>query len=138
MPPDQPDVACDGQLQYQLATAAVTEADVAAAGARLDQAGGWVVGIEFTAPGQDRWTALTGEASTNAGSECRTTGTATGACLVAIVLDNVVISAPEVTTVITGEAVISGAFDRAEAEQLAARLAHGTQPLALTVESYRP
>jgi preprotein translocase subunit SecD len=135
-PADQPDTACDEQgYRYELAPAALTETDVASAAADLPPGTArWQVTLEFTAAGQDTWTALTREASTNADGECRTTGDE-GKCLVAIVLDNRVLLAPQIVDVINGPAVIAGDFSREDAHLLAAQLAHGSQPLVLEVES---
>jgi preprotein translocase subunit SecD len=136
VPADQPDVACDDDLRYELGAAALTEADVATATPELDAAsGGWQVVLAFTNEGQTSWTELTREASDNVGGECRTLGSG-GACQVAIVLDGRVIVAPEVIDVIMGPAVITGAFTRDEAYLLAAQLAHGSQPLVLDIESF--
>jgi preprotein translocase subunit SecD len=68
------------------------------------------------------------------GCDASTVGDA-GNCLVAIVLDNQVLSAPQITSVITGDAQITGDFTADEARQLAAKLQHGTLPLALEIES---
>lgn len=52
-----------------------------------------------------------------------------GNCLVAAVLDNRVISAPEIQAVITGDARIHGDFTAAEAQVLASQLRFGALPL---------
>jgi preprotein translocase subunit SecD len=138
VPADQPDTACDAEFLYELAPATVTDVDVATARAEISELDGrWVISVEFTEQGQGRWTELTREASTNAGGECRSTGDQ-GNCLVAIVLDNVVIWAPQVIDVISGPVDITGDFSADEARLLAAQLAHGSQPLALEIESYEP
>jgi hypothetical protein len=58
-----------------------------------------------------------------------------GNCLVAIVLDNQVLSAPQIISVITGAAQIAGAFTADGARRLAAKLQHGALPLALEIQS---
>lgn len=52
-----------------------------------------------------------------------------GNCLVATVLDNVNVSAPEIRSVITGDAQITGDFDADEAQLLASQLRFGSLPL---------
>lgn len=52
-----------------------------------------------------------------------------GNCLVAAVLDNQVVSAPQIQQVITGNARITGDFSAAEAQLLASQLRFGALPL---------
>lgn len=147
-PTDQVGTACDDQgTRYLLDTAPVTGADIAGAEASLHPTGNfWQVTLTFTGPGQDRWTALTEEAVANPGVpfdpaqvssgnhyqgerpvQCETTRN----CRVAVVLDNLVISAPEILEAITGPAVLTGNFSQRDAELLAARVRHGPLPLEL-------
>jgi preprotein translocase subunit SecD len=118
-------VACaraDQPTKYLMDVAKVSAADIDAAEASFEQSGGqWVIAINFTSTGQQRWTDLTREASA-AGQ---------GNNQVAIVLDDVVISAPEVLDVLTGSTQISGAFTRDSAMVLAAQLNSEPLPLVL-------
>jgi preprotein translocase subunit SecD len=113
--------ACDDKAKYLLDVAKVIGADLKSAKAELDQQSGrWLVQIEFTGAGQQRWTDLTRELAPNQGQ-------------VAILVDASVVSAPTIQAVITGAAQISGAFTRSDAENLAAQLSGGVLPLRLTV-----
>jgi preprotein translocase subunit SecD len=119
-------VACErtgDRTKYLLDKATVTTADVAGAHVELQAAPGWTVTITFTPSGQPRWTALTRAAVGNDPSN-----------QVAIVVDNQVISAPTIQSVITGDAAISGAeIDRNAAARLAALLRSGPLPVTFTV-----
>jgi preprotein translocase subunit SecD len=55
-----------------------------------------------------------------------------GNCLVAAVLDNEVISAPQIIQVITGDATIQGNFDRDGAQLLASQIGFGALPVTFT------
>ncbi len=127
-------VACDqpGTTKYALDVAKVRGTDVATADAKYDpNQGGWLVQLHFTSAGQARWTALTQEAMQNA----QQSGGAGGA-QVAIVLDNTVLSAPQIQSVITGDAIISGGgIDQNEASAIAADLRYGALPVSFTIES---
>jgi preprotein translocase subunit SecD len=116
----------DAHTKYLLDVAKVQGGDVAGAVAGLDaNSGGWNVRVHFTSSGQTKWTALTQEA----------VASGTGA-QVAIVLDGLVLSAPQIQEVITGDAVIAGGgIDGSAAKVLAAQLSSGALPLAFTVES---
>jgi preprotein translocase subunit SecD len=125
--------ACD-DLQptanrYYLDVAKVQGTDVSGAEASFDPAGaGWQVQLHFTGAGQAKWTALTREVTANADQPSQRQ--------VAIVLDSVVISAPEIQSVITGDAVITAAsLDRARSKILAAQLRYGLLPVRLIVQS---
>ncbi|WP_166022156.1 MULTISPECIES: protein translocase subunit SecD [Streptomyces] len=118
--------------------AALTGGDVEGADARHDaQTGaGWHVTVDFDRAGSDRWARLTGEAA------CAAPGDP--ARRVAIVLDDRVISSPQVDPSvacgdgITGGATqITGAFDDAEARELALLISGGALPVPVeTVEQH--
>jgi preprotein translocase subunit SecD len=121
-------VACErtgDQAKYLLDPAKVTAADVAGANVQLLPVPGWSVTIRFTPSGQGRWTALTRDAVANSPSN-----------QVAIVVDNLVISAPTIGAVITSDAEISGAeIDRDAASRLGALLRSGPLPLVFVASS---
>ncbi|MCW6004141.1 hypothetical protein K1W54_06045 [Micromonospora sp. CPCC 205371] len=118
-------VACaraDQPTKHLLDVAKVSAEDIDTAEALVDQSiGEWMIAINFTDAGQQRWTDLTREAFT-AGQ---------GNNQIAIVLDDVVISAPEVLDVLTGSTQISGSFTRDGAMALAAQLNSEPLPLVL-------
>jgi len=127
-------VACDhvGTTKYALDVAKVHGPDIASAQAKNDAgAGGWVVNLHFTGTGQARWTALTQEAMQNASQSG-----GPGGAQVAIVLDNEVLSAPQIQSVITGDAIISGGgIDQSEATVIALELRYGALPVWFTILS---
>jgi preprotein translocase subunit SecD len=114
-------VACDrdGQTKYLLKPATVVGTDVTGATATIPQSqtgtGQWTVSVQFTSSGQAKFTRLTE----------LTTGKQ-----VAIVLDGVVQSAPNINERIPGSAEISGSFTQSSAEDLANILKYGALPLA--------
>jgi len=95
-------------VRYHLGPARLTEADVA--GASVDsssQPPNHLIFVKFSASGQKKFTALTAEIIGQP---------------LAIELDGAVITAPVIQARIDGDAQISGTFNRAEAETLAALL----------------
>ncbi|MDX3527300.1 protein translocase subunit SecD [Streptomyces sp. ID05-39B] len=132
-PPVLPDES--GQL-LRLDAAMLTGKDVEEAAARFDpQSGaGWHVTVEFKDAGRDRWAGLTGEAA------CRPAGDP--ARRVAIVLDDRIISSPQVDPSVScgtgiggGSTQINGAFDDGEARELALLVNGGALPVPVeTVE----
>ncbi|PSM42605.1 protein translocase subunit SecD [Streptomyces dioscori] len=119
----------------RLGPSALTGADVDSAEARVDpQSGtGWFVGIEFKGAG-DAWAELTGRAACHpAGDPARR---------VAIVLDDKVISSPQVnssvacrTGIAGGSTQITGSFSREEARELGLLINGGALPVPVeTVE----
>jgi preprotein translocase subunit SecD len=116
-------VACEGGTKYMLDVAKVIGTDVSNADSGLNsQNGKWTVNLSFHAAGQNRWTDLTREAWNN-GTDMKQ---------VAVVLDNVVVSAPTIQSVIPGDAEISGSFTKSTAELLASQLKYGALPLSFT------
>ncbi|MFK0118204.1 protein translocase subunit SecD [Streptomyces sp. NPDC090994] len=120
----------------RLADAALTGEDVKGAAARFDQqsGAGWHVTVDFSDTGRDRWTRLTAEAA------CHPAGAAERR--VAIVLDDAVISSPQVdpsvacgTGIPGGSTQITGSFDDAEARELSLLISGGALPVPVeTIE----
>ena len=107
-------VSCeDGASKYLLDKAKVLGTDVSDADAVLDQTNAWVVSLDFTGDGQGKWTSLTREAFNNEGQACDATALGQdGKCRVAVVLDNEIVSSPEIQGVLTGNSQITGSFTR--------------------------
>lgn len=125
--------ACEPGYKYYLDVAKVIGTDVDTASPQLDQQQNqWVVSLDFTTDGQAKWTSLTREAFTkqpaDGCAEAAQVRQATN-CLVAVVLDREVISAPEIQGVLTGNSQITGSFTPATAGQLANQLKFGALPL---------
>ncbi len=129
-------VACESGGKYLLDVAKVLGTDVGSASGVLDQQrGDWVVSLDFTSEGQKKWTALTREAYNNEGSACDQTALGDGSrCRVAVVLDNQVISSPEIQAVLTGDSQITGSFTSASANELASKLRYGALPLTFVAD----
>ncbi|MFF3885681.1 protein translocase subunit SecD [Streptomyces sp. NPDC001914] len=120
----------------RLRAASMTGDDVDKAAARFDPQGGagWHVTVDFTGAGDGRWAHLTGEAACHAaGNPARR---------VAIVLDNKIISSPQVDPSVAcrsgisgGSTRITGSFDEAEAKELALLINGGALPVPVeTIE----
>lgn len=110
--------------KYMLADARVVGDDISNANIQPDQSnpGNWAVTVQFTGSGQDAWRSL---AEDTVGQN------------VAIVLDNQVISAPEIQpNAGTGSSVeITGQFSSDGAQLLAEQLKFGSLPLAFETET---
>jgi preprotein translocase subunit SecD len=117
---DQPDLTF--QYKYLLQPATVLGSDVTSADVGTDQANlnQFVVNVQFSAEGADKWSALTTQ---NLQSQ------------VAIVLDNEVVSAPTIQEVSSNSTQISGEFTAAEANQLADQLNFGSLPTNFVVQT---
>ncbi len=126
-PPDEPLLTCDRELanRYLLGPADVVGTDIATATAGIPQGGvGWQVNLEFTAEGADKFFASTQQLSSQQPPQDQ----------FAIVLDGLVVSAPQVNEPIPGgRAQITGQFTQAEATALANVLQYGALPLAFEV-----
>ncbi|GIE48281.1 protein translocase subunit SecD [Actinoplanes nipponensis] len=128
-------VACQSGAKMYLDVAKVVGTDIDTATPQLDQQQGqWVVSLDFTSDGQSKWTALTREAFQPAADDtCVAAAQAlsTGAthCLVAVVLDKTVISAPEIQGVLTGQSQITGQFNAGSAKELADQIKYGALPV---------
>ncbi|MFD3437202.1 protein translocase subunit SecD [Streptomyces sp. NPDC058685] len=124
-----------GQL-LRLAADPLTGKDVKEAAARFDQQGGagWHVTVDFKGHGRDGWARLTGQAA------CHPAGDVSRR--VAIVLDNKIISSPQVDPSVScgsgisgGSTQISGSFTPREAKELALLINGGALPVPVeTVE----
>ncbi len=129
---------CQTGAKMLLDVAKVVGTDISTASPQLDQQQGqWVVSLDFTAEGQQKWTALTREAFQPAPDDtCLAAAQAvsTGAthCLVAVVLDKEIISAPEIQGVLSGQSQITGQFTSASARQLADQIKYGALPVTFT------
>ncbi|WP_262283826.1 protein translocase subunit SecD [Micromonospora sp. MA102] len=127
---NQQAVACESGAKYLLDKAKVLGTDVDDANAVLDQTSSWVVSLNFTGKGQEKWTALTREAFNNEGQACDQTALGQdGKCRVAVVLDNEIVSSPEIQGVLTGDSQITGSFDNKSANALASQLRYGALPV---------
>ncbi|WP_351228982.1 protein translocase subunit SecD [Streptomyces sp. NPDC002133] len=124
-----------GQL-LRLQAASLTGNDVKEAATRFDQQGGagWHVIVDFKGPGRDGWARLTGQAACHpAGDPARR---------VAIVLDDKIISSPQVDPSVScgsgisgGSTQITGSFSADEARELALLINGGALPVPVeTVE----
>jgi preprotein translocase subunit SecD len=128
-------VACQSGAKMYLDVAKVVGTDIDTATPQLDtQQGQWVVSLDFTGEGQSKWTALTREAfQPKPDDTCLTAaqGLSTGAthCLVAVVLDKTVISAPEIQGVLSGQSQITGQFNATSARELADQIKYGALPV---------
>ncbi|OJF13536.1 protein translocase subunit SecD [Couchioplanes caeruleus] len=128
-------VACQSGAKMMLDVAKVVGTDIDTATPQLDQTTGqWVVSLDFTSSGQSKWTELTREAFQPAANDsCLSAAQAmsTGAthCLVAVVLDKEVISAPEIQGVLSGQSQITGQFNATSAKELADKIKYGALPV---------
>ncbi|WBB46521.1 protein translocase subunit SecD [Verrucosispora sp. WMMA2044] len=134
--PEQQVVACEGGYAKNLLDVAkVLGTDVSDANAVRDQTSQWVVSLNFTSSGQDKWTALTREAFNNEGQACDASALGDeGKCRVAVVLDNQIISSPQIQGVLTGNSQITGNFSNAEASELAGYLSYGALPVTFEAQ----
>ncbi|MCH7229844.1 protein translocase subunit SecD [Glycomyces sp. L485] len=121
-PISEEDGAPSISYKYLLQPATVLGSDVTNADVGSDQANlnRFVVQVEFTSDGAARWGSLTSE---NVGQQ------------VAIVLDNEVVSAPEIQEASRNSTQISGDFTATEANQLADQLNFGSLPTTFVVET---
>jgi preprotein translocase subunit SecD len=131
--PEQKAVACQSQSKFLLDVAKVAGTDIGEATPQIEQnTGQRVVSLTFQGDGQNKWTELTREAFQNSGDpKCDQSALGDqGKCLVAAVLDNKIVSAPEIQGVLTSTSQISGNFDAQTAQDLADALNFGA--LAVT------
>lgn len=129
-------LADESGQSLRLRSASLAGGDVKGAQARFDQdtGAGWTVDLDFKGEGRDMWARLTGEAA------CRPPGDPSRR--VAIVLDDKVISSPQVdpsvacgTGITGGSTRITGTFDDAGARELALLISGGALPVPVeTVE----
>ncbi|MFJ3762757.1 protein translocase subunit SecD [Streptomyces sp. NPDC090080] len=134
--PHQLVLADESGQALRLQAASLTGKAVDKATARFDQQGGagWHVTVDFEGPGKEGWARLTGEAA------CRPDGDP--ARRVAIVLDDRIISSPQVDPSVAcgsgisgGSTRITGTFDDSEARELALLINGGALPVPVeTIE----
>ncbi len=125
------------QLQFLLADGTIVcdGADIADAGVTQDsEHGGYAISLEFTSDGAKKFEEGTRRAMSG---EITSMDPSMPGNVIMIVLDDEVISAPQVSSVIpNGEAVITssrvGGFDQNEAMQTAALIRGGALPVGLT------
>jgi len=137
--PAQPAVACEegGNSKYMLDAAKVLGTDLDNAAANIDTTAGstWKVDLTFSSDGSKKWTELTREAYNNTGGSCLVTqpnkqSSGSPVCMVAVVLDNTVVSAPAIQGVLSTTSEISGGgFTKTTATLLANQLKFGALPL---------
>ncbi|MGW2730878.1 protein translocase subunit SecD [Streptomyces sp. NPDC001494] len=132
----EPALPDESGRRLRLGEAALTGQQVTDAAARFDQesGAGWHITVDFGGTGRAEWARLTGEAA------CKPVGDP--GRRIAIVLDDKIISSPEVapsvacgTGITAGSTQITGSFDDAEARELALLVKGGALPVAVeTVE----
>jgi len=127
-------VACQTGAKMYLDVAKVVGTDIKTASPQLDQSSQWVVSLDFTGSGQNKWTELTRESFTPpSGDTCLAANSVIGGdgshCSVAVVLDKTVISAPEIQGVLSGQSQITGSFNAATAKELADQIKYGALPV---------
>ncbi|MFE9634993.1 protein translocase subunit SecD [Streptomyces sp. NPDC006463] len=129
--PEDPMVAC-GQRgttwgKWILGPAQVNGQDVKNAKGIIDpQRGAWIVTMQFTDKGADKFAKITGELATKQAPQNQ----------FAIVLDGQVISDPSVSQALTGgNAEISGGFTQQSAQDLGNMLSYGALPLSFSEDS---
>ncbi|WP_199551766.1 preprotein translocase subunit SecD [Streptomyces sp. N35] len=117
----------DATTRYVLEPVALPGDEISRAEAALDEnVGTWLVNLDFTTEGADRFAEVTGRLSAQTPPQNQ----------FAIVLDGEVLSAPSVSQAITGgKAQISGNFTERTAKELAAQLSTGALPLDLEASS---
>ncbi|MCX5383551.1 protein translocase subunit SecD [Streptomyces sp. NBC_00083] len=125
--PTDPTVACDkdGQEKFILGPAEVDGTDVSKSQAVINQNGQWIVQMDFTSGGSKKFAAITGKLSQQQYPNNR----------FAITLDNQVVSAPTVSSTLSGSAEISGSFNQSSAQDLANVLSYGALPLSFQEQS---
>ncbi|KIF05355.1 preprotein translocase subunit SecD [Streptomyces sp. RSD-27] len=129
--PEEPTIAC-GQRgttwgKWILGPAQVNGQDVKDAKGVIDQQRGqWIVQMQFTDKGADKFAKITGELATKTPPQNQ----------FAIVLDGKVISDPSVSQALTGgNAEISGGFTQQSAQDLGNMLSYGALPLSFQEDS---
>ncbi|MER6445157.1 protein translocase subunit SecD [Streptomyces venezuelae] len=129
--PEEPMIACgqrgDAWGKWVLGPAQVNGQDVKEAKGQIDpQRGQWIVTMQFTDKGADKFAKITGELATKQMPQNQ----------FAIVLDGKVISDPSVSQALTGgNAEISGGFNQQSAQDLGNMLSYGALPLSFTEDS---
>ncbi|MFT3662525.1 MAG: protein translocase subunit SecD [Gordonia sp. (in: high G+C Gram-positive bacteria)] len=117
--PKQYLVTCDeeGKTAYLLAPMIIDGRDVDKAASGQNQAGQWVVSVDYKGDGQKAWASYTGK---NIGK------------VTAVTLDSRVVSAATINSQIIGTTEISGSFTQDETVNLANALKYGSLPLSFS------
>ncbi|MEU7554114.1 protein translocase subunit SecD [Streptomyces sp. NPDC044571] len=129
--PEEPTLACgkrgDAWGKWILGPAGVAGTDVKDAKGVIDpRRGQWIVTMEFTDKGADKFAKITGELATKQMPQNQ----------FAIVLDGEVVSDPSVSQALTGgNAEISGGFTQQSAQDLGNMLSYGALPLSFQEDS---
>ncbi|MFF4157895.1 protein translocase subunit SecD [Streptomyces sp. NPDC001678] len=126
--PTDPIVACrkDGSVKEILGPVAVEGASIKDANAVFDSQGGkgWLVQLKFNSSGAKKFADVTGQLAGKPSPQNQ----------FAIVLDGEVVSDPSVSTsIVGGQAEISGGFTQQSAQDLANVLSYGALPLSFDV-----
>ncbi|MFE2431968.1 protein translocase subunit SecD [Streptomyces sp. NPDC059373] len=116
-------IACsqDGAEKYILGVSAVDGKNVkkASSGYDTQQGNGWIVTLSFDGTGSKAFSKITSQLSQQTDPNNR----------FAITLDNEVVSAPSVSTTLSGSAEIYGSFTQTSAQDLSNVLSYGSLPL---------
>jgi len=132
--PDKPLVTCDtdGLYKYILGPVEVPGSDISDATATMGtntqgfSTGEWVVNLEFNSEGSKKFSEVTQRLVQLTGSQNQ----------FAIVLDQLVVSAPATNAAITnGQAEISGSFTQESSALLAQQLKFGSLPVSFQVQT---
>ncbi|MFE1413930.1 protein translocase subunit SecD [Streptomyces sp. NPDC085524] len=129
--PGEPTLACgkrgDAWGKWVLGPAAVEGKDVKSAKGVIDQqAGAWIVTMNFNDKGADAFAKVTGELAAKQSPQNQ----------FAIVLDGDVVSDPSVSgAILGGNAQISGGFNQQSAQDLGNMLSYGALPLSFSEDS---
>ncbi|MEV6952127.1 protein translocase subunit SecD [Streptomyces sp. NPDC051183] len=129
--PEDPTLACgkrgNAWAKWVLGPASVNGQDVKDAKGVIDpQRGMWIVTMQFTDKGADKFAKITGELAAKQSPQNQ----------FAIVLDGEVISDPSVSQALTGgNAEISGGFNQQSAQDLGNMLSYGALPLSFQEDS---
>ncbi|GAA2527321.1 protein translocase subunit SecD [Pilimelia columellifera] len=136
---DERVVACEEGTKYLLDIATVVGDDIENASPQVDTTGQRVVSLDFDEEGTKKWTKLTGEAFRNdavGDSKCAPEALGSGQhCRVAVVLDNTIVSSPEIQGVLGANSQITGQFSQADATNLANQIRYGALPLTFETVS---
>jgi preprotein translocase subunit SecD len=128
--------AANGFAKYLLAPAAVEGTQVTSATTTLGTTSQWEVDLNFNGSGATAWQKVTEKAyNVNNGQQSTSCSPPTGCNAVAIVLDGIVQSAPDIISpggISGGQAQISGGFTQKTANDLANILKYGALPLKFT------
>jgi preprotein translocase subunit SecD len=131
-------VACYNGGKVLMDKAPVVGDDIDKASPQLDtQSNQWVVSLDFTSSGSGKWAKLTRQAFEATSTDpCYTAATAMYGqiehCVVAVVLDKQVVSAPQIQAVLNTTSQITGSFTSTTAKGLADQLNFGAIPVTFT------